>query len=71
MNGKYGTKQRSPELDNKYMHITRSRILRKQIRINKLKEERKRIIHSLEQNPAQRIIYSAMIKKIDKEIQNV
>ena len=71
MNGRYGTKHRSPQLDNKYMHITRSRILRKQIRINKLKEERKRIIHSLEQNPAQRIIYSAMIKKIDKEIQNV
>ena len=64
-------KNHTPELDKKYKHIIKSRILRKEIRINKLKEQRKRIIHSLEQNPAQKIIYSAMIKKIDKEIENV
>ena len=51
--------------------ILRSVLAKKQIKKNKLKERRKRIIHSLEQNPAQRIIYSAMIKEIDKEIQNV
>ena len=52
-------------------NILRAILAKKQIRKRKLKEERKRIIHSLEQNPAQKIIYSAMIKEIDKEIENV
>ena len=51
--------------------ILKGILAKKQIRKRKLKERRKRIIYSLEQNPAQKIIYSAMIKEIDKEIQNV
>jgi len=65
-------KRASDRYTKRYLiDILRGILAKKQIRKNKLKERRKRIIHSLEQNPAQKIIYSAMIKEIDKEIEKL